>query len=56
MLYRKFSEHSNSSTLLKLYLTTIRPHLENASPIWNPHHRNKSTRLKECKSLQLECA
>ena len=56
MLYRKFYEHSNSSTLLKLYLTPIRPRLEYASPVWNPHHHNEINQIEECKSLQLEGA
>ena len=33
MMYRNLYEHSSSDTLLKLYLTTIRPHLEYASPV-----------------------
>jgi hypothetical protein len=37
LLYRKFDEHSSSQTLLKLYCTFIRPHLEYASIVWSPH-------------------
>ena len=53
MLYRKFYEHSNSSTLLKLYLTTIRPHLEYASPVWNPHHRNEINQIERVQKFAI---
>ena len=35
LLYRRFNK-ANSDTLLQLYLTMVRPHLEYASPVWNP--------------------
>ena len=35
LLYRRFNG-ANSVTLLQLYLTMIRPHLEYASPVWSP--------------------
>ena len=37
LLYRRFYEHANSQTLLKLYCSFIRPHLEYASVVWSPH-------------------
>ena len=36
MIYRKFYGYSNPVTLLKLYLTIIRPDLEYASSVWDP--------------------
>ena len=39
MIYRRFYLHSDTHTLLKLYLTIIRPHLEYASPMWDPYHK-----------------
>ena len=36
LLYRNLYQHSSSNTLLKLYLTKIRPHLEYTSPVWDP--------------------
>ena len=36
LLYRNLYQHSSSNTLLKLYLTKIRPHLEYASLVWDP--------------------
>ena len=36
LLYRHFYKHSNSHTLLKLYLSYVRPHLEYCSHVWSP--------------------
>ena len=41
MIYRNMYQHSSPNTLLKLYLTTIRPHLEYASPVWYPFHKGE---------------
>ena len=37
VLYRQFYRYSSSSTLTTLYKSLIRPHLEYASPVWNPY-------------------
>ena len=37
MLYRHFYTNSSPQTLLKLYLSFIRPRLEYSSAVWNPH-------------------
>ena len=34
MIYRRFCRHSNPITLLRLYLTIIRPNLEYACAVW----------------------
>ena len=36
LLYRQFYENATSPTLLKLYCSFIRPHLEYAAIVWNP--------------------
>ena len=37
MIYRRFSEHSSPDTLLHLYKSMVRPHLEYASKVWDPY-------------------
>ena len=37
MLYRNFYQWSSPDSLLKLYLSLIRPHLEYAVQVWNPY-------------------
>ena len=37
LLYRQFYPYMNSDSLLALYLYYIRPLLEYASPLWDPH-------------------
>ena len=37
LLYRRFGKHADSTTLLQLYKSFIRPHLEYCSIVWNPH-------------------
>ena len=36
LLYRQLYENATSPTLLKLYCSFIRPHLEYAAIVWNP--------------------
>jgi hypothetical protein len=37
LLYRRFGKHADLVTLLQLYKSFIRPHLEYCSIVWNPH-------------------
>jgi len=36
MLYRHYYQYADSNTLLKLYTSLIRPHVEYAAPVWDP--------------------
>ena len=36
MLYRRYYQYADSSTLLKLYTSLVRPHVEYAAPVWDP--------------------
>ena len=37
LLYRKFYKCSNTETLVQLYVSLVRPHLEYACSVWSPH-------------------
>ena len=37
LIYRQYSKHLCQDTLLQLYISLVRPHLEYASQVWNPH-------------------
>ena len=37
LLYRRFYNNAPSHSLLQLYLSLVRPHLDYASAIWSPH-------------------
>ena len=37
LLYRRFYQQSQPETLLRLYISLVRPHLEYASPVWSPY-------------------
>ena len=39
MIYRTFYQYASQWTLLKLYLTQVRPLLEYASQLWDPHQK-----------------
>ena len=40
MLYRKYYSWTDTSVLRCIYLTCIRPHLEYACQLWDPHTQN----------------
>ena len=52
--YRRFYRNSSSSTLLKLYLSHIRPHLEYCSAVWDPHHKRDITELEKVQKYALK--
>jgi len=38
IIYRNISSHTNDpSTIFRLYIALVRPHLEYAAQVWNPH-------------------
>ena len=53
MFYRRFYQHTDSHVLLKLYLTVIRPHLEYASPVWDPFHKTEVDALENVQKFAL---
>ena len=52
-MHRNLYEHSSPNTLLKLYLTTIRPHLEYVSPVWNPFNKGEIEAIESVQKFAL---
>jgi len=46
LLYRRFYNYAEGDTLKQLYLSLIRPHLEYACPVWDPHTMKDKTLLE----------
>ena len=53
MIYRKFYGYSNPVTLLKLYLTVVRPNLEYASSVWDPSQKVQVDALENVQNFGL---
>ena len=54
ILYRKFYGHANSPTLFQLYLSFVRPLLEYAAPVWDPHHKGLIDSLESVQKFGLK--
>ena len=53
LMYRRFYQHSNPTTLTKLYCSFIRPHLEYASIVWNPGLKGEVDALEKVQKFAL---
>ena len=54
LLYRRFSQGSHSDTLLYLYKMLVRPHLEYACSVWDPHLKRDIDKLERVQSFALK--
>lgn len=52
LLYRRFKS-ANRNTLLQLYLSMVRPHLEYASPVWNPFMCKEIKRIEDVEKFAM---
>ena len=53
LLYRRFQRNSCPTTLLRLYCSFIRPHLEYASIVWNPCQKGDIAKLENVQKFAL---
>ena len=53
VIYRKFYRHSNPTTLLRFYLTIIRPNLEYACLVWVLSHKAEINALESVQKISL---
>ena len=56
LLYQRFYNNASNDTLLQLYLSLVRPHLEYASPVWNPYMQKHIKQLKDVEKFALRMA
>ena len=54
LFYRTFYKHSSSETMLKLYCTFIRPHLEYAAAAWDPFLKKDIDLLEDVQKFALK--
>ena len=53
LLYRRFYGSMNSDNLLNLYSLNVRPHLEYASPVWDPHLIKDTSQIENVQKFAL---
>ena len=54
IIYRRFYGHLNSWALRQMYLSYVRPHLEYAVPVWDPHHLGHIEALEKVQRFALK--
>ena len=54
IIYRQFYNNSSPATLKQLYLALVRPHLEYACQLWDPHSQNDVNRLESVQRFALK--
>ena len=54
MLYRRFYGNVDNRSLLELYSVLVRPHLEYAAPIWDPHFIKDTNKLESVQRFALK--
>ena len=53
MILRRYYTSSNTATLKQLYLSFVRPHLEYAAQVWDPHLRTHINSLERVQKFAL---
>ena len=55
-LYRRFYKYASNPTFLRLYLSYVRPHLEYAAAVWDPHQRGLINTLERIQKFALKAS
>ena len=56
LLYRRFYGYTDSESLKQLYLTLVRPHLDYACQVWDPHLAKDKAKLEKVQKLACRMA
>ena len=54
LLYRRFSTNVDSQSLLEMYKMLVRPHMEYAAPVWDPHLLKDITKVENVQKFALK--
>ena len=54
LLYRRFSTNVDSQSLLEMYKMLVRPHMEYAAPVWDPHLVKNITKVENVQKFALK--
>ena len=54
LIYRKFYQYSSPECLQQLYLSFVRPHVEYAVPVWDPHCSNHVQTVERVQTFTLK--
>ena len=53
LIYRQYYQHSNTDTLKQPYISSVRPHLEYATAVWDPHLQKDINKLEKVQTFAL---
>ena len=56
LLYRRFYGNTDSTTLVQLYQSLVRPHMEYASEVWDPHTQKNRNKLEDIQKFACKIA
>ena len=56
IVYRTFYSHASSAVFLQLYISFVRPFLEYAAPVWDPHHSTLIDKIEKVQRFALRMA